>query len=48
VVDVELTEANGRAEREAALDAEIYRPMPGLGVVPGDRVLGEFGDAPER
>ena len=29
-------------------DAEIYRSMPGLGVVLGARVLGEFGDDPER
>ena len=29
-------------------DAEIYRFMPGLGVVLGARVLGEFGDDPER
>ena len=29
-------------------DAEIYRSLPGLGVVLGARVLGEFGDDPER
>lgn len=29
-------------------DADIYRSMPGLGVVLGARVLGEFGDDPER
>ena len=29
-------------------DAAIYRSMPGLGVVLGARVLGEFGDDPER
>jgi transposase len=29
-------------------DAEIYTSLPGLGVVLGARVLGEFGDAPHR
>ena len=29
-------------------DAGIYRSMPGLGLVLGARVLGEFGDDPER
>jgi len=29
-------------------DAEIYRSQPGLGEVLGARVLGEFGDDPER
>ena len=29
-------------------DAEILRSLPGLGVVLGARVLGEFGDAPNR
>jgi transposase len=44
------------AELEAALavrfeqhpDADIYLSLPGLGDVLGARVLGEFGDAPER
>ncbi|TCC44377.1 IS110 family transposase [Kribbella pittospori] len=44
------------AELEAALaarfdnhpDAEILRSLPGLGVVLGGRVLGEFGDDPTR
>ena len=44
------------AELETALgehfethpDAEIYRSLPGLGVVLGARVLGEFGDDPNR
>ena len=48
---------NGQlAELEAELaehfeqhpDAAIYRSMPGLGLVLGARVLGEFGDDPER
>lgn len=29
-------------------DAAIYRSMPGIGTVLGARVLGEFGDDPER
>ena len=29
-------------------DAAILRSQPGLGVVLGARVLGEFGDAPHR
>jgi transposase len=44
------------ADLEAALaehfekhpDADIYRSLPGLGVVLGARVLGEFGDDPNR
>ena len=33
---------------EAHPDADIYRSLPGLGVVLGARVLGEFGDDPNR
>jgi hypothetical protein len=29
-------------------DAEIYRSQPGLGDLLGARVLGEFGDDPDR
>ena len=29
-------------------DAEIYRSQPGMGAVPGARVLAEFGDDPHR
>ena len=29
-------------------DAEIYTSLPGLGVILGARILGEFGDAPDR
>lgn len=29
-------------------DAEIYLSLPGLGVILGARVLGEFGDAPDH
>jgi transposase len=52
-----ITELNRAiAELEAALadrfeghpDADIYLSLPGLGDVLGARVLGEFGDAPER
>ncbi|OHT93104.1 IS110 family transposase [Mycobacterium syngnathidarum] len=47
---------NQIAELETALadhfethpDADIYRSLPGLGVVLGARVLGEFGDDPNR
>ena len=41
-------EAELAASFEQHPDAVIYRSMPGLGVVLGARVLGEFGDAPER
>jgi hypothetical protein len=52
-----ITELNHQiAELEAALaqhfethpDADIYLSLPGLGVVLGARVLGEFGDDPNR
>jgi transposase len=36
------------AQLEMHPDAEIYRSLPGLGVVLGARVLGEFGDDPTR
>lgn len=29
-------------------DAEIYTSLPGLGAILGARILGEFGDAPDR
>ena len=41
-------EAELAASFEQHPDADIYRSMPGLGVVLGARVLGEFGDDPER
>ncbi len=53
----QISEINRQlTELEAALtshfeqhpDAAIYRSLPGLGVVLGARVLGEFGDDPER
>ncbi|MFD9670292.1 IS110 family transposase, partial [Rhodococcus sp. NPDC059968] len=33
---------------ESHPDADIYRSVPGLGVILGARVLGEFGDDPDR
>lgn len=33
---------------EAHPEADIYRSLPGLGVILGARVLGEFGDDPNR
>ena len=41
-------EAELAAHFEQHPDAAIYRSLPGLGVVLGARVLGEFGDDPER
>jgi hypothetical protein len=36
------------ADFEQHPDAEVVRSLPGLGTVLGARVLGEFGDAPDR
>ena len=36
------------ADFEQHPDAEIVRSLPGLGTVLGARVLGEFGDVPDR
>jgi transposase len=41
-------EASMAAHFETHPDADIYRSLPGLGVVLGARVLGEFGDDPNR
>ena len=41
-------EAALAAHFETHPDADIYRSLPGLGVVLGARVLGEFGDDPNR
>ena len=41
-------EAELAAHFEAHPDADIYRSLPGLGVILGARVLGEFGDDPNR
>ena len=45
---VKELEAELAASFEQHPDAAIYRSMPGLGVVLGARVLGEFGDDPDR
>lgn len=45
IADLETTLS---AHFEAHPDADIYRSVPGLGVVLGARVLGEFGDDPNR
>ena len=44
---IEELEAELAASFEQHPDAGIYRSLPGLGVVLGARVLGEFGDDPE-
>jgi transposase len=50
----ELNRQIGDLETELAThfethpDADIYRSLPGLGVILGARVLGEFGDDPNR
>ncbi|MBO0883310.1 MAG: IS110 family transposase [Mycobacterium sp.] len=41
-------EAQLNAHFEQHPDADIYHSLPGLGVVLGARVLGEFGDDPNR
>jgi transposase len=51
---VELNHQIAELETELAThfethpDADIYRSLPGLGVILGARVLGEFGDDPNR
>ena len=51
---VELNRQIAELEAEPAThfgahpDADIYRSLPGLGVILGARVLGEFGDDPNR
>jgi hypothetical protein len=41
-------EAQLAANFEQHPDAEVVRSLPGLGTIPGARVLGEFGDGPDR
>ena len=41
-------EAELATHLETHPDADIYRSLPGLGVILGARVLGEFGDDPNR
>ena len=45
---VKILEEQVRAHFGRHPDAEIYQSQPGLGPVLGARVLGEFGDDPER
>jgi hypothetical protein len=45
ITDLEATLAQ---HFETHPDADIYRSLPGLGVILGARVLGEFGDDPNR
>ncbi|SEC88772.1 MULTISPECIES: IS110 family transposase [Rhodococcus] len=45
IIELESTLAD---HFESHPDADIYRSLPGLGVVLGARVLGEFGDDPDR
>ena len=45
IADLEISLAE---HLETHPDADIYRSLPGLGVVLGARVLGEFGDDPNR
>jgi transposase len=45
---ISALEAELASHFEAHPDADIYLSLPGLGVVLGARVLGEFGDDPNR
>lgn len=45
IIELETTLAD---HFESHPDADIYRSLPGLGVILGARVLGEFGDDPDR
>jgi transposase len=45
---IDELETSLAAHFETHPDADIYRSLPGLGVVLGARVLGEFGDDPNR
>ena len=45
IVDLEAALAD---HFETHPDADVYRSLPGLGVILGARVLGEFGDDPNR
>jgi hypothetical protein len=46
--EIDKLEAVLAADFERHPDAKIIRSLPGLGMVLGARVLGEFGDAPNR
>ena len=45
---VTVLERQLAADFEQHPDAEVVRSLPGLGTILGGRVLGEFGDAPDR
>ncbi|HEY0716155.1 MAG TPA: IS110 family transposase [Streptosporangiaceae bacterium] len=45
---ISVLEAQLAANFEQHPDAEVVRSLPGLGTILGARVLGEFGDAPDR
>jgi transposase len=53
-VIAEMTRQTGVLERQLATDfeahpdAEVIRSLPGLGIILSARVLGEFGDVPDR
>jgi hypothetical protein len=50
ILNIQIAELEAvlAAHFETHPDADIYRSLPGLGVVLGARVLGEFGDDPNR
>lgn len=50
VLTTEIASLQGQVETHFGRhpDAEIYRSQPGLGEILGARVLGEFGDDPQR
>ena len=45
---ISVLEQQLAADFEQHPDAEVVRSLPGLGTILGARVLGEFGDAPDR
>ena len=49
-LNAEISRLEGQLEADFGLhpDAEIYLSQPGLGIITGARVLGEFGDDPDR
>ena len=48
VAQIDLLAEQLSANFEAHPDAEVVRSLPGLGTILGARVLGEFGDEPNR
>jgi transposase len=49
-LNAEISRLEGQLETDFGQhpDAEIYLSQPGLGIITGARVLGEFGDDPDR